>query len=348
MALAAALALLLTGCSWMDGSYVSVVPHQVGHGQNTEGAARQVRSYMELRNALVGMIEEGIPEGLFSLAEYPGEQAVADMDRAVEYAMNTYPIGSYAVEAIDYDFGTGLGASAISVDITYRRSREELSRIRTVRGRSGIQTAIADALDECAQTLVMQVAGYQETDFSGYVREYALLNPDRVIETPAVSVRLYPDRGDPRVVELVFQYRSDRETLRAMRAEVQPVFSSAALYVSGQAADETKFAQLQVFLMERFDYTLGTSATPAYDLLCRGLGDSRAFAQIYACMCRRIGLEALTVSGSRNGEPHWWNLVKVDGVWRHLDLLASAQFQCLTDEEMTGYGWDRNGYPAAE
>ena len=348
LALAAAAALLLSGCGWMDGSYVSVTPHRVDAGQSVEGDARPVRSYMELRSALVSLIEEGAEEGIFSLAEYPQEQAVADMDRAVAYAMGTYPIGAYAVESIDYDFGTGLGSSAISVDITYRRSLEELSRIRTVRGITGAQTAIAGAMDECAQVLVMQVAGYQNTDFVRIVREYAQLNPDRVMETPTVSAAVYPDRGDTRVVELTFHYRTDRETLRSMREAVQPVFSSAALYVSGQAQDRTKFAQLQAFLMERFDYTLGSSVTPAYDLLCRGQGDSRAFSQIYACMCSRIGLEAMSISGTRDGGEHWWNLVKIDGAWRHLDLLATAQFSALTDGEMTGYEWDREAYPAAE
>ena len=340
LALAAAGALLLSGCSWMNGSYVSVTPHRVGTGQMAEGGARAVRSYMELRSALVGLIEDGITEGFFTLAEYPREDAVADMDQAVEYAMGSYPIGAYAVESIDYDFGTGLGDYAISVDITYRRSREELERIRTVRWRSGIQTAIADALDECAQTLVMQVAGYQELDFAGMVREYAMQNPDRVMETPEVEVAIYPNQGDVRVVELVFRYRTDRTTLRSLRELVRPVFSSAALYVSGQAQDRTKFSQLHTFLMERFDYTIESTVTPAYGLLCQGVGDSLAFAQVYACMCRSIGLEAQVISGTRRGEAHNWNRICIDGTWYHLDLLGASHFSPMTDGEMADYDWD--------
>ena len=93
-ALGAALALLLSGCSWMDGSYVSVTPHRVGAGQTVEGAARAISSYMELRQALVELIEDGVTEGFFSLADYPREDVVADMDQAVAYAMESYPIGA--------------------------------------------------------------------------------------------------------------------------------------------------------------------------------------------------------------------------------------------------------------
>ena len=130
-------ALLLTGCSWMDGSYVSVTPHQVGLGQTGEGTVHAVRNYTELRGALIGMIDSGAERALFSLAEYPREEVPEDLQRAVSYAREIYPVGAYAVESIDYNFGTGLGASALSVDITYRRSRAQIESIRTVRWTSG-------------------------------------------------------------------------------------------------------------------------------------------------------------------------------------------------------------------
>ena len=345
-ALALALA-LLSGCGWMDGSYVSVTPHQVSLNQPEADNTRSVSTYTQLRNALVSLIDEGSTEGLFSLAEYPREQVERDVERAVHYAMDTYPVGAYAVESIDCDFGTGLGAIALSVDITYRHSREKIESIRTVRQISGAEKAIADAMDEGVQVLVLQVTGYQEADFNQIVRACAEKNPDRVMETPGVTVQIFPEHGNTRVLELTFTYQTDRDTLRSMREQVQPVFSSAALYVSGQAEDRTKFSQLYTFLMERLDYTIASTPTPAYSLLCQGTGDSRAFSLVYAAMCSRINLEALCISGTRDGEAHWWNLISIDGTWYHLDLLASRPFQPLTDAEMTGYEWDRTAYPAA-
>ena len=344
-ALALALA-LLPGCGWMDGSYVSVTPHQVPLGQSQAVNTRRISTYTELRSALVGLIDEGAAEGLFSLAEYPREDVERDMERAVHYAMGAYPLGAYAVESIDYDLGTGLGAIALSVDIAYRHSREKLDGIRTVRWTSGAEKAIADALDEGAQELVLQITGYQEEDFTQFVRSFAEENPDRVMEIPGVTVQVFPDRGDTRVLELTFYYRTDRETLRSMREQVQPVFSSAALYVSGQSSAYTKFSQLHTFLTERFDYTIASTSTPAYSLLCQGTGDSRAFSLVYAAMCRRIELEARCITGTKDGLEHWWNLISIDGTWYHLDLTASRQFQPMTDEQMTGYDWDRTAAPA--
>lgn len=346
LALVLALA-LLSGCGWMDGSYVSVTPHQVGLGQTGEGAVHAVRNYTELRGMLIGMIDSGTEEALFSLAEYPREEVSEDLLRAVDYVQGIYPVGAYAVETIDYNFGTGLGASALSVDITYRRSRAQIEGIRTVRWISGAKKEVEDALDQFADTLVLQIAGYQETDFSAMILDYAQQNPDRVMEVPRVSVRTFPDQGETRVVELSFHYRTDRSELRAMREQVQPVFSSAALYVSGGAGEWTKFSQLYTFLTERSEYTAGSTITPAWSLLCQGVGDSRAFSQVYAAMCSRIGLEARVVSGRCGGELHWWNLVRIDGSWYHLDLMTDKRFAPRTDELMTGYEWDRTAYPAA-
>lgn len=346
-ALALAAAIGLSGCSWMDGSYVSVTPHQVVLNQTDDGDARTVSSYAELRNALVNLIDNGSTKGLFSLVEYPQEEALVDMEQAVAYAMGTYPIGAYTVERIDFECGTGLGALAMSVNITYCHSREEIERIRTVRGAAGVEAAIADALYECSDMLVVQITGYEEEDLAATVLNYAQMNLDRVMEIPQVQVHLCPDRGSTRVAELTFTYRTDSQRLRAMREEVQPVFSSAALYVSGQAEERVKFNQLHTFLMERFDYTIEPSLTPAYSLLCQGIGDSQAFARVYAAMCSRIGLQVQTVQGTRAGEEHWWNLICIDGQWYHVDLLASDSFRTLTDGEMTGYEWNRSNYPAA-
>ena len=159
---ALALAVLLSGCSWMDGSYVSVTPHEVAQSQTGEGITGTVSNYAELRSALVRMVDEGSTEALFTLEAYPRDVAQEDVDRAVEYVTKIYPIGSYAVASIDTEVGTG----ALSVDITYSHTAQELAGIRTVRGMDGAEKAIAEALDECADKLVLQISGFRDVDYN--------------------------------------------------------------------------------------------------------------------------------------------------------------------------------------
>ena len=99
--------------------------------------------------------------------------------------------------------------------------------------------------------------------------------------------------------------------------------------------------------MERYDYKFETSITPAYSLLCHGVGDGEAFATVYAAMCRQAGLDSRVVTGTRAGEPWWWIMVCDNGTYYHVDLLqcnAAGGFRELTDTEMEGYVWDYSAY----
>ena len=72
---------------------------------------------------------------------------------------------------------------------------------------------------------------------------------------------------------------------------------------------------------------------------------------VYAAMCRQAGLECRIVSGTRNGEAWYWNLICEDGIFFHVDLLqssASGQLQRLSDDQMHGYVWDYSAYPVCE
>ena len=97
-------------------------------------------------------------------------------------------------------------------------------------------------------------------------------------------------------------------------------------------------------------HTLETSITPIYSLLRHGVGDSKAFATVYAAMCRQADLECKVVTGTKEGEPWVWNMICVDGVYAHVDLLESLEagrMQVRYQNEMDGYVWDYSAYPEA-
>ena len=182
------------------------------------------------------------------------------------------------------------------------------------------------------------------------VQDYASTHPQDVMETPQVTEEVY-GIGHSRVLELTFSYQSGRDALRSMQSQVKPVFDSAVLYVSGEGAQGQKFSQLYAFLMERFDYKIETSITPAYSLLRHGVGDSRAFATVYAAMCRDAGLECIVVTGTRSGEPRTWNMICEDGFYWHVDLLRcneDGRFLKALDADMEGYVWDYSAYPSCD
>lgn len=341
------LSLLLGGCSWANQSYVSVEPHKEQR-QTLQTDVIVASDYLELLGALEKMIASGTEVAAIKVPDYPKDTLEYGMIRAVRHSMQNDPIGSYAVADILYELGSSGGVPAVSVSISYHHNRSEIQRIHKVADSQAAEKLVAEALRGYESGTVILVEEYEARDFTQFVQDYAEENPQTVMEIPQVSQTSY-GTGRDRVLELIFTYQTSRDSLRRMQSEVQPVFDAAALYVSGEGEDFQKYSQLYGFLMERFDYKFETSITPSYSLLRHGVGDSRAFATVYAAMCRSAGLECLTVTGTRSGEPWTWNIVLDDGCYYHVDLLRSnlsGQFRELTDGEMRTYVWDYSAYPA--
>ena len=342
-----AISLLLSGCgSWMTGEYHSVSPHKVKE-QSVEQTIPSVSDYNQLRNALEDLVEAGATTGRLSVEEYRASALESNMLLATEDIKKNHPIGAYAVEDISYELGTTGGLTAIAVTIRYTRDPEELQNIKPADNMEKAKELITDALSQCDSAVVFRVQNYEKTDLVQLVEDYAAANPDLVMEVPQVAVSVYPESGKERVVDLRFVYQTNRESLRQMQNYVQPVFTSAALYVSSEEESNiVKFARLYTFLMERNDYKVETSITPAYSLLRHGVGDNRAFSQVYAAMCRKAGLECLVVTGTHNGEARFWNIIFDGQIYYHVDLLSPSGFIIYSDHQMNGYVWDYSAYPA--
>lgn len=338
------LCLCLSGCSGIfDGSYLSVEPHE-SFPETTPGKAPAATNYAQLYKVLISLMENGTTESVITVAGYSKETLDEDMRLAVDTALTQHPIGAYAVDDVTYELGKSGGRQALAVKIRYVHDRAEIKRIKQVSEMEDARKMITKALAQCEPGLVLRIDHYREADFAQVVEDYGLANPQIVMEIPRVNVNCYPETGTERVLEIRFTYQTSRDSLKDMQEQVQSVFTSASLYVNTEAAPLEKYTQLSAFLMERYDYTYETSITPTYSLLRHGVGDSRAFATVYGAMCRQVELECLVVSGTCNGESRYWNIVRVNDVYYHLDLLA-GDFRLRSDGEMTGYVWDYSGYP---
>ena len=339
--------LLLSGCGFMNGSYVSVKPHQEQR-QSIQPSVIAASNYMDLMDALEDLIASGTENATILVAQYPSAALDTGMAVAMSYVLESDPIGAYAVESIDYEIGYIGGQPAMAVQIHYLHSHADIRRIRKVDNMTAVRKVIENALESYESNVVMLVNNYYDFDLVQQVRDYAEENPHLVMELPQVSMNVY-GKGRQRVLEMKFGYQTDRDDMRQMRSQVEPVFEAAVLYVSGNGSQWQKYSQLYSFLMERFDYTLETSITPAYSLLHHGVGDSRAFATVFSSMCKAAGLECQIVKGTREGEPWSWNLVYDNGYYYHVDLLTCSEqgkYGEKTDAQMQGYVWDYSAYPA--
>ena len=339
---------LLSGCSfWMDGEYLSVTPHEEVFLQSNTDVI-EVSDYTQMRNALAELVESGAQSGIITVSSLNSETAHHYVNVAVNYVMQSNPIASYAVKEITFEIGTNRGVAVIAFAINYHHGRSEILQIKQTESMEEAQDVISNALDNCEDSVVLRVKHYDNVDFPQLVQDYGYMNPDVVMEIPQVHSAVYPAEGQDRVIALSFTYLTSQYDLRDMQEQVEAVFTSAELYVKKTAHVSDIYSRLYSFLMERNNYVVQTSITPSYSLLHHGVGDSCAFANVYAAMCRRAELDCQVVSGTRDGVAWCWNVVRFRGKYYHVDLLScleNGEFRMLQPSEMTGYQWDDSGYP---
>lgn len=342
------ISLMLSGCSvWNSGEYSSVTPH-TEPGNRVQRPTISVYSYTELTVALSTIIEGGTESGVLYLQYGTEETNKRDIELAVREVQTRNPYADYAVESIGYVFGVSGSRNAVNIRVAYLPNRVRMDKIRTARTVTEAKGIVTRQLEECSSGVVLYFDTPEQIDYVQIVEDYARENPHLIMEVPDVSVSLYPEVGQPQIVELKFTYQTSRVELQSMQNKVSPVFTSAQQHIAGNWTDAEKCLRLYTFLMGRYEYNVQTSITPAYSLLLHGVGDSRAFAVVYARMCRQAGLECQIVPGTRDGAPWVWNVVRINGNYYFLDLLRCDQsgvFTLYEQDQMENYVWDYSAYP---
>ena len=215
---AAVLCLLLSGCSWMDGSYLSVTPHQE-QSSNVQTRERSASNYLQLRTTLEELVDSGVESAVINVSLYRQDLIHEGMGSAALHIKERYPLGAYAVDDLTYEVGTSNGHPAVSVNITYIHGRSQIRTIQDARDMEDVERLVTQALEQCNGNLVAWGKYYHELDILQAVEDYMKGNPDVVMEMPQISVGVYPETGSSRIVEVKFTYDTSRESLRQMQEQ---------------------------------------------------------------------------------------------------------------------------------
>lgn len=341
----------LTSCAMAPSSYLSVQPHAGSGGQAEPADAVAVQDYDGLKRAILGFVETGRTEGAIRAANYSGN-VEEDLIQAAYEVSKQDPLGAYAVDYMTHDCTLIVNYYEIRVRITFRRSLREIQAIETIPTQTQLRSRLEEAVDRLEDRVVLRLPSYRDPDIPAMVADYCAANPETVMETPRVTVSVYPDSGSVRIVEVDLAYTQTPQSLRSMQKAVQESLDAAAEYIRYRRSDRDKVGLLLTYLTERFSYEAEETATPLYAALCGGVADPRGLTQAWQLICDLAGVECYTVEGLRSGQPYTWNIVSLDGVYRHLDLARSvldeSQSALRTDREMEEYYWNMEEYPACE
>ena len=347
-AVMAALMLLSTGCaSMLNRDYSSVAPHSATPTAEGDSNTIRVENYQELVNALIYLVNQGEESGSI---RYSGEEADFKklMDEACLEVKQEDPLGNYAVDYIKYSVTSIVGSYEADVQITYRRTREQVASIVDATGAAAIRSELSRALSSFDTEVVLRISYFEEDEayIQQLVRQAYLSNPATALDFPDAQVAMYPESGQQRIVEVTLTYHQSLQTLESWRNSLS------------REAERICQPLTELTIKEKLDGITGTlqsmgaysaqGGSTAYDALLGGGGDSQGVALAFSLLCRQVGITCSVVDGQKNGQSHFWNVVQTASGYRHVDLSRAGSVTYNVDQTMTqqGYVWDTQQVPA--
>lgn len=353
LALLLAPALLLTSCAGLlDREFSEVTPHNAAPTAEGDPSILRAESYQELVNALLYFVTTGAETGTVRLY-VDSEEVDGDLEAACLEVVQEDPLGAYAVEFIKYSVTPVVTYHEADLQITYRRSREQVAAIASVTGATAIRTELEEALTSFDPEVTLRVSYFDgdEDYIRRLCREAYLASPGSALDMPEITVSLYPDSGQQRVVEILLRYDLEREELERRRDALEDAAENWALELENQGLEGDELLLAAARLVRDLSADAENAGSTAYSALLGGGADSQGLAMAMTLLCQTLEVPCVTVDGTLGGEAHLWNAVRTTEGWRHLDLSAldapeeGSPFR--TDAQLTEAGalWNTDTTP---
>ena len=351
------LLLLLTGCG-TGNDYLSIRPHVEQSPQVSSPTESDpipiVSNRLELRGAILSFIDNWKEQGTVLIRDYEGDVA-QNLSEVMEYATYRHPTGAYAVDYADAEILEENGQQSVQVSFVFRRSITEINSIVLVDNNAAAYDKIKEALNSYSTSLTLRIRRYKEHDFAKDIVDYCMNHPQSILTIPQYSLKLYPEEGDHRILELHFTYPESKSTMREMQQELETTFHSVITYSQSGSTSLDKVKRLCYYLIRRPNQTLMDEAPPfpVYSLLAENKGHDLSFAMCFRDLCGSLGIQAHIVEGSKNGQTYYWNLLELEDTAFFVDLRRYVEqgektMTPLYDEDLLleGYFWDQSIYSA--
>ena len=207
--------LTLTGCgALLEREYVTVEPHSSKFWESEAAGTLRAENYQDIVNDLLILIGQHTEGATVRLYNYEDDVTVADaLEQATTEVQQETPMGAYAVEYITASSRAQRGYYEISLDISYRRTAEQIQAVVNASSIEALPSLLETALDEGRTELAVRIGYWGEDGQARVEAAVAQLREDRgLTETPAWTVSYYPSQGEVGLIEFVMAGQETPET----------------------------------------------------------------------------------------------------------------------------------------
>lgn len=350
------LLLSLAGCSLFDQSNYELTAYTAETEEVVEADVDYISDYATLKRVITWLVSEHQESAELQFQNYDGNIS-RDISQACWEVKSSTPLGAWAIDYTSCDLSRIVSFYQADLYITYRRSSEQMEALEQLSGLTELSARLNRAFRSGESYLALQIPSATLT--ADLVRDTVsrtyYSDGLAALQMPQAEVSLYPESGVERIVEIRLDYGMDTETLAQQRQELQLVCAEALEYTgaSGEASSDPDslrdadrlYAACQ-YLQQNCIFSSAAGAT-AFDALVKGAANAEGMAMACQALCSLLELPCRVVEGRRDNEPHFWNMVTVDGESYHVDLSDPEGLFLVGDEQMLGlFWWDTELYPA--
>ncbi|MED1611140.1 S-layer homology domain-containing protein [Bacillus paranthracis] len=155
---------------------------------------------------------------------------------------------------------------------------------------------------------------------------------------------------------LKITYRETKEQTEYVMKQAKAIVSSITQVGMD---DHEKVKAIHDYVVKHVSYDTSYKAYTAYEALVNRSAVCQGYALLTYQLLKEAGIENHFVVGTGDGQPHAWNLVKIENKWYHLDTTfddpvpdeqgrVTYSYFNLSDEQIArNHEWNRGEYPQA-
>ncbi|MGG5739883.1 MULTISPECIES: S-layer homology domain-containing protein [Bacillus cereus group] len=155
---------------------------------------------------------------------------------------------------------------------------------------------------------------------------------------------------------LKITYRETKEQTEYVMKQAKAIVSSI---IQAGMDDHEKVKAIHDYVVKHVSYDTSYKAYTAYEALVNHSAVCQGYTLLTYQLLKEAGIENHFVVGTGDGQPHAWNLVKIDNKWYHLDTTfddpvpdvqgrVTYSYFNLSDEQIArNHVWNRGDYPQA-
>ena len=199
---------LLTGCaSLLERQYSTVEPHSSTFWESEAAGTLRAESYQDVVNDVLLLIGQHTESATIRLYNFTDDMAVAEtLEQATTEIQQETPMGAYAVEYITSTSRAQRGYYEISVQISYRRTEQQVQAVVNATSTEALPSLLDAALEAGKSELAVRIGYWREEEDPALVESVVsqIREKHGLTESPAWTVTYYPASGPVGLIEFVW------------------------------------------------------------------------------------------------------------------------------------------------